>query len=242
MRCSNPAMDSRRAALRGHPDTASGLHCQLEFRPPLAWESLLTYLRLRSIPGVEWVDATHYRRTVAIDDAQGWIAVSMAPSGIALDVEMSPSLAPVIGAVIVRVKNLFDLGAAPDAVSSLLGAGPDARRRGAPLAGTARAGSVRRLRAGGARRARSAGLRQSRDHDGRALGADLRRSHCDALPGTRPSRAHRRSHARRRQPTTSAHSGWWAAAHAAWWRSRRRCRSAAWCSPMPRTSRSRSIA
>jgi AraC family transcriptional regulator of adaptative response / DNA-3-methyladenine glycosylase II len=107
-------------SLRGRPDKAGGLHCQLEFRPPLAWQSLLTYLRLRSIPGVEWVDATHYRRTVAINDAQGWIAVSMAPSGIALDVEMSPSLAPVIGAVIVRVKNLFDLGAAPDAVSSLL--------------------------------------------------------------------------------------------------------------------------
>jgi AraC family transcriptional regulator, regulatory protein of adaptative response / DNA-3-methyladenine glycosylase II len=106
--------------LRGHPEEAGGLRCQLEFRPPLAWESLLAYLRLRSIPGVESVDGTHYRRTVAINDAQGWIAVSMARSGIALEVEMSPSLAPAIGAVIVRVKNLFDLGAAPDAVSSLL--------------------------------------------------------------------------------------------------------------------------
>lgn len=111
-------------SLRGRPGKTGSLRCQLEFRPPLAWQSLLTYLRLRSIPGVEWVDATHYRRTVAINDAQGWIAVSMAPSGIALDVEMSPSLAPVIGAVITRAKNLFDLGAAPDAVGSLLGQDP----------------------------------------------------------------------------------------------------------------------
>ncbi len=110
--------------LRGRHERARGLRCQLDFRPPLAWQSLLTYLRLRSIPGVEWVDATHYRRTVAINDVQGWIAVSMASSGIALEVEMSPSLAPVIGAVIVRVKNLFDLGAAPDAVSSLLAQDP----------------------------------------------------------------------------------------------------------------------
>ncbi len=94
----------------------------------------MAYLRLRAIPGVEWVDATHYRRTVAIDDTQGWIAVSLAKSGIALDVEMSPSLAPVIGAVIVRVKQLFDLGAAPDAVSALLSQDPTARRRGAPPA------------------------------------------------------------------------------------------------------------
>jgi len=33
---------------------------------------------------------------------------------------MSPSLAPVIGAVIGRIKQLFDLGAAPDAVSAAL--------------------------------------------------------------------------------------------------------------------------
>jgi AraC family transcriptional regulator of adaptative response / DNA-3-methyladenine glycosylase II len=36
-------------------------------------------------------------------------------------VEISPSLVPVIGAVIARVKRLFDLGAVPDAVSTLLG-------------------------------------------------------------------------------------------------------------------------
>jgi AraC family transcriptional regulator, regulatory protein of adaptative response / DNA-3-methyladenine glycosylase II len=111
-------------ALRGRPDPAGGLRCQLEFRPPLAWESLLSYLRLRAIPGVEWVDGTHYRRTVAIDDTHGWISVSLAKSGVALNVEMSPSLSPVIGAVIVRVKHQFDLGAAPDSVSTLLSQDP----------------------------------------------------------------------------------------------------------------------
>jgi AraC family transcriptional regulator of adaptative response / DNA-3-methyladenine glycosylase II len=111
-------------ALRGRPHAADGLRCQLEFRPPLAWESLLAYLRMRAIPGVEWVDGTHYRRTVAIGDAQGWIAVTRAKSGVALDLEMSQSLAPVIGAVIVRVKHLFDLGAAPDSVATLLSQDP----------------------------------------------------------------------------------------------------------------------
>jgi AraC family transcriptional regulator, regulatory protein of adaptative response / DNA-3-methyladenine glycosylase II len=110
--------------LRGRRDAAAGLHCQLEFRPPLAWDRLLAYLRQRAIPGVEWVDATHYRRTVAIGETEGWIAVSLAKSGLALDVEMSQTLAPVIGAVIVRVKHLFDLGAVPDAVSALLSQDP----------------------------------------------------------------------------------------------------------------------
>ncbi|MGO9037862.1 MAG: AlkA N-terminal domain-containing protein [Steroidobacteraceae bacterium] len=113
------------SAPRALSGAADALHCQLDFRPPLAWPALLDYLRLRAIPGVEWADRTHYRRTVAIalsqkGDACGWVAVSLAKSGMALDVEMSPSLAPVIGAVIVRVKNLFDLGAAPDSVSALL--------------------------------------------------------------------------------------------------------------------------
>jgi AraC family transcriptional regulator of adaptative response / DNA-3-methyladenine glycosylase II len=107
--------------LRGSANAPQGLHCQLEFRPPFAWHSLLDYLRLRAIPGVELVDATHYRRTISIDNASGWIAVSLGRKNNALNVEISPSLAPVIGAVIARVKRLFDLGAVPDAVSALLG-------------------------------------------------------------------------------------------------------------------------
>jgi AraC family transcriptional regulator of adaptative response / DNA-3-methyladenine glycosylase II len=106
-------------ALRGTASAGSGLHCQLEFRPPYAWHSLLDYLRLRAIPGVEMVDDSHYRRTVAIDGAQGWIAVTLGRAN-ALDVEISPSLTPVVSAVIARVKRLFDLGAVPDAVTALL--------------------------------------------------------------------------------------------------------------------------
>jgi AraC family transcriptional regulator, regulatory protein of adaptative response / DNA-3-methyladenine glycosylase II len=107
-------------ALRGGANGVEGLHCQLEFRPPFAWASLLEHLRVRAIPGVEMADATHYRRTVAIDQYAGWIAVSLGKKVNALHLEISPSLAPVIGAVIVRVKRLFDLGAVPDAVSALL--------------------------------------------------------------------------------------------------------------------------
>jgi AraC family transcriptional regulator, regulatory protein of adaptative response / DNA-3-methyladenine glycosylase II len=106
--------------VRGKSVDTDTLSVQLEFRPPLAWDSLLAYLRLRAIPGVEMADATHYRRTVAIGDAKGWIAVSMHPNANALNLEMSPSLTPVIGAVIGRVKHLFDLGAAPDSVRLVL--------------------------------------------------------------------------------------------------------------------------
>jgi AraC family transcriptional regulator of adaptative response / DNA-3-methyladenine glycosylase II len=116
-------------ARHGRPDAADGLRCQLDFRPPLAWQALLDYLRLRAIPGIESADATHYRRTVAIGgshkgEVQGWVAVSLSRGGAALDVEMSLSLAPAVGVVIARLKKLFDLGAAPDSVSALLSQDP----------------------------------------------------------------------------------------------------------------------
>jgi AraC family transcriptional regulator of adaptative response / DNA-3-methyladenine glycosylase II len=107
-------------AIRGRTIDTDTLSVQLEFRPPLAWKSLLAYLRLRAIPGVEMADETHYRRTVAIGAAKGWIAVSMHPGNGALNLEISPPLTPVIGAVIGRVKQLFDLGAAPDSVRAVL--------------------------------------------------------------------------------------------------------------------------
>jgi AraC family transcriptional regulator of adaptative response / DNA-3-methyladenine glycosylase II len=113
------------ASSAASPGAAEAFSCQLEFRPPFAWASLLAYLRRRAIPGVEMVDATHYRRSVSIDGKQGWIGVSLhehrgQQRGGALKVDMSASLTPVIGAVIARVKQLCDLGAVPDAVSGLL--------------------------------------------------------------------------------------------------------------------------
>jgi AraC family transcriptional regulator of adaptative response / DNA-3-methyladenine glycosylase II len=107
-------------AVRGKGIDSESLCVQLEFRPPFAWDSLLAYLQLRGIPGVEMVNATHYRRTVSIGESKGWIAVSKHKAGTALNLQLSPSLTPVIGAVIARVKHLFDLGSLPDAVSGLL--------------------------------------------------------------------------------------------------------------------------
>jgi AraC family transcriptional regulator of adaptative response / DNA-3-methyladenine glycosylase II len=105
--------------VRGTAPAGEGLKVQLEFRPPFAWERMLAYLR--SIPGVEMADATHYRRTVALGAASGWIEVSMAKSALALDLTVSPTLSTHIGAIIARVKQLFDLSAAPDTVSAHLG-------------------------------------------------------------------------------------------------------------------------
>ena len=112
--------DLRRQAPGAERRGAEGLTCRLDYRPPLAWTSLLDYLRRRATPGVEWVDATHYRRSVAIGAHRGWLAVATSDAGDSLTLTLDPRLAPVIGAVIARIKRLFDLNAAPEAVSECL--------------------------------------------------------------------------------------------------------------------------
>jgi AraC family transcriptional regulator of adaptative response / DNA-3-methyladenine glycosylase II len=66
------------------------------------------------------VDDTHYRRTVSMGNRRGWIEVSMTRGDRSLNVEVSPSLEPVTDILIPRIKRLFDLEAAPDAISKLL--------------------------------------------------------------------------------------------------------------------------
>ena len=97
---------------------------QLKFNPPLAWERLLAYLKFRAIPGVETVDATHYRRTLGIEALSGWIEVSLAGSGTALEVGLSPSLRPAAGRILSGVTRVFDLAATPDAVRDHLSLDP----------------------------------------------------------------------------------------------------------------------
>src|ERR1700720_2203199 len=41
-------------SLRRTATATRGLTCQLDFRPPLAWDDVLAYLKLRAVPAVEW--------------------------------------------------------------------------------------------------------------------------------------------------------------------------------------------
>lgn len=53
-----------------------GLALRLSHRPPLAWDSMLEYFRVRAIAGVECVRENTYRRTVEIDGDAGVIELS----------------------------------------------------------------------------------------------------------------------------------------------------------------------
>ena len=98
---------------------------ELAYRPPYDWESMLAFLRARAVAGVESCDDATYRRTVAVLQrnvrAAGWIAVAQTPRRNTLTVHVSASLAPVVPAVLSRVRHAFDLACDPEPIAACLG-------------------------------------------------------------------------------------------------------------------------
>ena len=102
--------------------------CQLSYRPPYDWESMLAYLRTRGSALVERVSADgKYMRTVAIGDSKGYLVVEQTRDSKgeikanALTLSMSASLGPVFMQVVSRIKRLFDTQANPLVIADALG-------------------------------------------------------------------------------------------------------------------------
>ncbi len=104
---------------------AEAIVLTLAYRPPYAWDALLAFLAARAIPSVERVSDGAYERTVRIRRGEhvwvGWMQVSHWPQRGALRVRLSMGLLPVLGAVLARVRHLFDLDADPQRIHQGLG-------------------------------------------------------------------------------------------------------------------------
>jgi AraC family transcriptional regulator of adaptative response / DNA-3-methyladenine glycosylase II len=101
-----------------HDPGASTL--QLSYRPPYDWPGLLAFLKARELKGVEWITEDFYARTVQIGQCKGWIKVAQSQKRHALLLEFAHSLAPVLPALLHRVRDLFDLNARPEMISQHL--------------------------------------------------------------------------------------------------------------------------
>lgn len=113
--------------LRRAPASPTGddtLSLRLDFRPPLPWAALLSFLQKRAIPGVELITGDTYQRTVAMGLHQGWLAVAADPQRACLHATISLALTPVLPYVVARLRALFDLDAMPAAIAEQLGADP----------------------------------------------------------------------------------------------------------------------
>lgn len=90
---------------------------QLSYRPPYDWPGILAFLKARELKGVEWVTESFYARTVHLGDSKGWIKITQSEKKNALMLEFTHSLAPVLPALLNRVRDLFDLNARPEIIS-----------------------------------------------------------------------------------------------------------------------------
>jgi AraC family transcriptional regulator of adaptative response / DNA-3-methyladenine glycosylase II len=98
------------------------LTCELAYRPPLDWDSLVKFLLDHASAGVEAMHGDRYVRAVRVGKRQGWIAVTPSPQRHTLRVELpAASLAPALLPLLARVKRLFDLAAEPQRISAHLG-------------------------------------------------------------------------------------------------------------------------
>lgn len=89
----------------------------LGYRPPYAWEEMISFLAARAIPGVESVSEESYRRTAVVKKGNevhtGWLSVAHLPARNAVSVTVATALLPVLPQVLARVRHLFDLNCDP---------------------------------------------------------------------------------------------------------------------------------
>ena len=114
-----PPTELRRIAGAGRGGHA-GITLSLGYRPPFDWESILRFLALRAIPGVECVEDGIWRRTIALDGAVGEIEVTHEPERNRVRATIRfPALAA-LPRIIARIRQVFDLDADPDAINAAL--------------------------------------------------------------------------------------------------------------------------
>ncbi|MDZ7592395.1 MAG: AlkA N-terminal domain-containing protein [Rubrivivax sp.] len=113
---------------------------RLAWRPPYDVAALLGFFARRQVLGVEQVEGLELRRTLAWahrgEHLAGWINARFVPAAHELHLTVSPSLAPVLGAVLQRARQAFDLDADPAAIDATLATLPVPPQPGARLPGT----------------------------------------------------------------------------------------------------------
>ncbi|HUK73895.1 MAG TPA: AlkA N-terminal domain-containing protein [Candidatus Bathyarchaeia archaeon] len=97
---------------------------RLRFRPPYQWESMLAFLAPRATPGVEIVEGSSYRRSICLNNQDGYFAVSLdwQPETVNLRIQFGDPRALFL--IIERIRRMFDLNADWQAIAARLRTDP----------------------------------------------------------------------------------------------------------------------
>jgi AraC family transcriptional regulator of adaptative response / DNA-3-methyladenine glycosylase II len=129
-----PDVRRRGAGVAPHEPLGAPVQLTFAYRPPLAWDALLSTLALDAVTGVEVVRGTRYGRTVALGGCAGVVWAEHVGAGSvpparrraagpplhALRLDVTPSLVPVLMPLLAGVRRLFDLDADPTVIDRQL--------------------------------------------------------------------------------------------------------------------------
>ncbi len=104
------------------PARAGGLLIRLPYRPPFEWEAIVKFLETDATPGVEFARQGLYRRTVRLDDTEGFMEVRHEEAQSRLSVRIQLSKYDGLMPVVERVRRMLDLEADPVQISKHLSA------------------------------------------------------------------------------------------------------------------------
>ncbi|EQA43217.1 metal-binding domain of Ada [Leptospira broomii serovar Hurstbridge str. 5399] len=110
-----------RKAYRPTTKNSDKIDCDLSFRPPFDWNSIIGFLGQRILAGVEEIQDEKYLRTVSIDGVTGIISVSPVNGKNLLRARISSSLLPALIPILSSLRRLFDLNAEPISIAHHLG-------------------------------------------------------------------------------------------------------------------------
>jgi AraC family transcriptional regulator of adaptative response / DNA-3-methyladenine glycosylase II len=112
-----------RKARDGAP-AADALTLRLGYRPPYDVAGVLRFFAQRCIAGVESVQGLELRRTLSLAHAgqrlHGWISARFVPERHEVVLRLAPSLTPLVGSVLQRVRQGLDLDADPSLIDPAL--------------------------------------------------------------------------------------------------------------------------
>jgi AraC family transcriptional regulator of adaptative response / DNA-3-methyladenine glycosylase II len=118
-----PPATLRRGGAGADPLPGAAVKVRLPYKPPYDWETMLGFLAVRAIPGVERVEVGRYHRTIALGGDVGAITVEPGP-GHRLDVTVRFPNLKALPNIIARVRRVFDLAADPLVIGAQLSSDP----------------------------------------------------------------------------------------------------------------------
>lgn len=109
----------RRELMTASGPPSDGISVNLRYKAPYDWDAMLSFLKLRSIAGVEVVRDRTYARTIAIDGEHGVVSVSPG-KGNCLRAIVRLQKISALPRVIARLRRVLDLAADPHAIGAHL--------------------------------------------------------------------------------------------------------------------------